>query len=598
MIISEELLNKIKKEADIVKIIGEYIKLEKKGANFVGLCPFHPDTNPSLSVSPAKNIYKCFSCGASGNIFTFVQDYEHIPFPKAVQVVASKCGINIDNDLSENDGQNFTKYYDIMQKATSFYEFYLKNTNDGKSALNYLHDRHLDDDIIKRFRIGLAPVAVDLLYRSLLNEKIQPLNMIEVGLVRSNKEYYDVFRNRIMFPIEDLLGNLVGFSGRIFQKTDSKEAKYLNSNENVIFKKGQLLYNYKNAINEIKNANRIIVFEGFMDVIAAYRASVFHTVATMGTALTQQQIKAISKLTNNVTLCYDGDFAGIEATKKAIHLFNQAKFNVSVVKLPDELDPDEYINQFGAERLKQLLTKETITGIDYLYEVEKKNLIVADINSVETFKNIIFEYMHYYRSQVLNERYLKQMAKDLSVSVESLQGDFNNNQFKTVSNISNFNDQDVVDFQQKEKSQIRNKHQKMKFSIAERGLIRQVYWSKENCLRAKAVLGQIFVLPKQRDLLYSLYDYYQLYPEMNEQVFKSRITADMVDLLINILQDTKEPFIELNEIFDLITQYNSEKTTESVASSFIEDPSLEKLKQISQLKKGTIKFKGSDNNDK
>jgi len=594
---SEELLNKIKKEADIVKIIGEYIKLEKKGANFVGLCPFHPDTNPSLSISPAKNIYKCFSCGAAGNVFTFVQNYEHVPFSQAVRIVAAKCGVTIDADSGLNEGPNLSKYYEIMQKATAFYEFYLKNTNDGKIALSYLHSRHLDDEIIKRFRIGLAPAAMDLLYRSLLNDKVQPLNMIEVGLVRSGKEYYDVFRNRIMFAIEDLLGNIVGFSGRVYQKSDLKEAKYVNSSENIIFKKGQLLYNYKNALNEIKSANRVFVFEGFMDVIAAYRASILNTVATMGTALTQQQIKALNKVTNNVTLCYDSDFAGVEATKKAIHLLNQAKFNVSVVRFPDELDPDEVINKYGIDRLKQLLSNEAITGIDYLYELEKKNLLVADINSVEAFKQKIFEYMQYYRSQVLNERYLKQMAKDLNTSIESLQADFKNTPLKSSFMQLDTDHQEVVDFKTKITTKPRKKTPKLKFSIAERGLIRQIYWSKDNCLRAQSVLGPIFVLPKQRDLLYSLYDYYQIYPDMDEQIYKSRLTPEMLDLLVDILKDTKEPFIELNEIFDLISQYNNEKVTENVATSFIEEPSIDKLKQISQLKKSTIKFKGSDNND-
>lgn len=596
LIISEELLNKIKKEADIVKIIGEYIKLEKKGANFVGLCPFHPDNNPSLSVSPSKSIYKCFSCGASGNVFTFIQNYEHVAFPKAVQLAAEKCGIKIEVDKNDDLSQQLSKYYEIMQKASAFYEFYLKNTNDGKVALDYLHNRHLNDEIIKRFKIGLSPSANDLLFKSLQNEKIQPLHMIEVGLVRSNKDYYDVFRNRIMFPLEDLLGNIVGFSGRVFQKNDPQEAKYLNSSENLLFKKGQLLYNYKNAMNEIKNSNSVIVFEGFMDVIAAFRAGVYHTVATMGTALTQSQIKAIGKLTKNVILCYDGDYAGIEASKKAIHLFNQERFNVSVVKLPNELDPDEYINQFGAASLKKLLLEEPISGMDYLYEVEKRSLIVADINSVEQFKKIIFEYMHYYHSSVLNERYLRQLSKDLNTSVESLTTDFQSTTFLKSEFVKD-KQHDVVDFISAPKPAMRHKLPKPKYSIAERGLIRQIFWSKENCLKAKSILGQIYVLPRQRDLLYSLYDYYQKNQEMDEQAFKSHLNNDMIDLLVDILQDSKEPFIELNEIFDLITQYNSEKATEVVASSFFEEPTEEKLEQLRKLKKTTIKFKGSENND-
>jgi len=601
LIISDEILNKIKAEADIVKIIGEYIKLEKKGGNFVGLCPFHPDTNPSLSVSPTKRIYKCFSCGASGNVFTFLQEYEHVPFPRAVQMAADKCGIKIEVDPNREESENYSKYYGIMQKAANFYEFFLKNTNDGKEALEYLTKRHLSDEVIKKFRIGLSPNQSDLLYRNLLNEKIQPLDMIESGVVKSgNKEYYDIFRNRIMFPIEDMNGNIVGFSGRIFRESKEKEAKYMNSGENVIFKKGNILYNYKNALNEIKMKNKVIIFEGFMDVIAAFRANVFHVLATMGTAVTANQIKGISKATNNVILCYDGDAPGIEATKKAIHLFNNAKFNVSVVRMPEGLDPDEYINDFGAERLNHLLNNETITGIDYLYEVEKKNLIVADINSVEKFKVSIFSYMNYYDSHVLNERYLKRLSDDLGVSPESLQRDFEKQKSSTLTrDYSGEPAEQVVEFGEKVKKPVIPSI-KGKYTLSEQTLIRKIFNDKDLCLETQRILNVNYVLPTDRDLLFRLYDYYHKNDSMNKSAFISSLDPKLIELLKDILENGTFDFMEMDELIGKIEEYQNAEIAENFRPLAKDGLSAEQLSAFGKHKKRTIKFKSTDkekNND-
>ncbi len=595
LIISDEILNKIKAEADIVKIIGEYVKLEKKGGNFVGLCPFHPDTNPSLSVSPSKKIYKCFSCGASGNVFTFLQEYEHVPFPRAVQMAADKCGIKIEVDPNREESENYSKYYGILQKVTNFYEFFLKNTNDGKEALEYLAKRHLSEEVIKQFRIGLSPNQSDLLYRNLLNEKIQPLDMIESGVVKSgNKEYYDVFRNRIMFPIEDMNGNIVGFSGRIFRESKEKEAKYMNSGENVIFKKGNILYNYKNALNEIKMKNKVIIFEGFMDVIAAFRANVFHVLATMGTAVTPNQIKAINKATNNVILCYDGDAPGIEATKKAIHLFNNAKFNVSVVRMPEGLDPDEYINNFGAERLNHLLNNETITGIDYLYEIEKKNLIVADINSVEKFKVSIFSYMNYYDSHVLNERYLKRLSDDLGVSSDSLQRDFEKQRSSQLSrDYPSDNTEPIVEFGEKEKKPEIPKI-KGKYALSEQTLIRKIFNDKTLCLETQSILDVKYVLPTGRDLLFRLYEYYHKNDSMDEEAFMASLDPKLIDLLKEILENGTFDFMEVGELIGKIEEYQSSEMAKNFRSLAKDGLTADQLSAFGKHKKKCTVFVPTD----
>ena len=426
MRISEATIRKITENADIVAIIGEHIKLEKKGNDYKGICPFHNDTNPSLSVSPSKKVFKCFSCGASGNAVGFIQRYKNLSFPQAIKYVGEKMGIPV--DIDDNVNQDLQKYLRIMEDAANYYEFYLKNSIEGKEAIQYLNDRHLDEEIVRRFKIGLASDEFDLLYKALTerDNPYLPLNLLEVGLIKAGKEntYYDVFRSRIMFPIDDLNGNIIGFSGRIYKKTKKNEPKYINSNENVIFKKSNILYNYSRAVNVIKQKNHVFIFEGFMDVIAAYRAKIENAIATMGTALTNQQIQAIKKATNNITLCFDGDNPGIEASKRAIEMFHRANFNIKVMLLPEGLDPDEYANRFGTTSLYDFLENKTLSAPDYFYELEKRKLNKNDLYSVETFKQNVFAFLKMFNIASLTEIYLKRVADELNITITSITDDF------------------------------------------------------------------------------------------------------------------------------------------------------------------------------
>ena len=345
MAINQSQIDEVIQKADMAAIIGEYVTLTKKGSDYQGLCPFHNDNHPSLSVSPRKFCYSCWSCGAKGNVITFVQNFEHISFQEALQKVALKSNVKLDIKVSERE-LKFNKYYQIMSDVSNLYEFYLNNTDEGKEALEYLHNRNLTDDVIKRFHIGLSGSLGDTVTKAFLdNGKYLPIDLLELCLIgndEKNKRYYDLFRNRIMFPIEDYHGNIIGFSGRIYNTKSN--AKYMNSKENVLFKKSNILYNYYEALNDIKKNDKIIVFEGFMDVIAAYRAGINNSVCTMGTALTVDQVRLLTGLTKNIILCYDGDEPGINASKRAIKMFIQAGANIRVCILPLGIDPDEYIN--------------------------------------------------------------------------------------------------------------------------------------------------------------------------------------------------------------------------------------------------------------
>ncbi|MDD4077236.1 MAG: DNA primase [Bacilli bacterium] len=580
MLIPTETIQKIRDEADIVEVIGEQVKLNKKGANYVGLCPFHNDTNPSLTVSPSKRIFTCFSCGATGNVITFVQNFEKVSFVEAVSRLAQKVGIPLEIGTAGSKSQILKKYYDLLEKATNFYQFYLYNTTEGQEALKYLYKRGLNDKIIKRFRIGLAPRDRDLLYRALLQEKFQPLDMIEAGLVRSGKNYYDVFRNRIVFPLEDTTGNIVGFSGRIYYVADT-EAKYLNSSENAVFKKGQILYNFEQARNEIRGADSVFIFEGFMDVIAAHRAGIDNALAIMGTALTEHQIQAIKRLTENVTLCFDGDSAGCEATKKGIYLMNNAGINCKAILMPEKYDPDDYINEFGGDKLAEYLVNKPLNGIDYLYMVEKRQLNQEDITSIEEFKNNVFRHLNFFNSNVINEIYLKKMAEDLNVQVKSLQSDFSKSSYRPS----------ITDYQPL-KSYVLPRFKKDKYENSEKALIKTLIYHRDKYYEAKDRLAAYTTGNRQnRNILYKLFDYYKNNNEMNLEDFMALLDAEETIILTEILNS---PFIgqyvEITELIDTIKKYKYYEQVIQLRDKEKTEENLVKLRE-NKLSITTIKFK-------
>lgn len=589
MFIPDATIKQILDKADIVAIIGEHIRLEKKGNDYKGICPFHDDSNPSLSVSPNKKVFKCFSCGETGNAITFVQKFKHISFPEAVKYVGEKCGIEV-NTGNISHKQNFEKLYKIMQDATSYYEFYLKNSIEGKNALEYLHNRKLDDQIIKRFRIGLSSSENNLLFEAMTKkeEPYLPVDLIKCGLIRDN--HSDMFRNRIIFPIDDVNGHIVGLSGRIFNSNQRNEPKYINSQENDIFKKGNILYNYSYSLNDIKKKNRIYIFEGFMDVIAAYKANVLNTVATMGTALTDNHIKMIKKLTSNIVLCFDGDIAGITATKRAISLFLKENMNVNVMLLPEGMDPDEYLLKYGSASLNDFLENKSISSIDYLYSLEKRDLIKDDINSVEKFKKNIFSYLKMYNSKFIENQIIKRMSEDLELENKDLNKDFDN--------INDF-----VDFSPVVEKHIKQEGSKKKrYLESERKLIYVSLQKKEYCEKIARMLPfslNIYVDKKNRDLFLSIVNYYhQNHTMIYEEFCNSMdITDNMKELLDDILTNVvicDENFIDdmINECVDMIYKSHNEKKLDLLRNN--SDIDEEHLRAVSELKRKTIKIKNQN----
>lgn len=356
--LSSEKINEIRQSVDIVDVIGNYLPLEKKGRNYVAICPFHDDTDPSLTISPEKQIYMCFVCHHGGNVFRFLQDYLKISFLEAVKIVAEMGHIDV-GDFSFQEEHHHVNpetepLYQMYDEANRIYRHYL-GTKPAILAKDYLHDRGITQDIIDRFEIGYAPNQ-NILLSSFEKSGFSKMQVYASGLVIESKAGYDRYRDRIMFPLHNSDGKVVGFSGRIYKKTQ-QEAKYINSPESKIFTKGEILYNYHRIKDNVRDKGNIIILEGFMDVIALYKAGIENTVAIMGTALTLAHITLLKRLTKNVVLCLDGDQAGQNAMIKCVDALYEQGFHISVVVIPDNMDPDEFLNAKGQDELQALFEK-------------------------------------------------------------------------------------------------------------------------------------------------------------------------------------------------------------------------------------------------
>ncbi len=422
--IPKHIVDQVIKGNDIVQVINEFVMLEKKGRNYFGLCPFHSENTPSFSVSPEKQIFHCFSCGEGGNVIQFIAKIDNLSTTESIKKLASRINLHIDGIIDDNKSVEESRYLEINKFVSEYYQFTLHNTIEGKKALEYLHSRNLDDDMIKRFQIGLAPNSTNSLYLALKSKNYSELTMLDLGHVtKYNNKYYDKFKNRIMFPISDEYGNKIGFSGRIFLDEYKNEPKYINTQETPIFKKGNVIYHLNESKIKIKQNNRVFLFEGFLDVIASVRCGLEESVATMGTALTENHVVTLKKYTKNVVISYDGDSAGIEATKKAIEILIKHKLNVFIINLPDGLDPDDYVNKYGEKQYLEYIINNQKSYKEYMYELYFSSVNFNNIASLDEFKKKIFQLIAT-STPTERELYLSKLSNDIHVSVSTLQFDY------------------------------------------------------------------------------------------------------------------------------------------------------------------------------
>ena len=394
--VDKEQIAEIKNSVNIVEIIGEVVSLSKAGRNYIGLCPFHGEKTPSFNVVEDKQFYHCFGCGRSGDVFKFIEEYRGVDFMDAVQIVSEKAGIAIQNQAKPHQPTLVNpnqELYDIHQEASKFYQAILMTTKMGEEARNYLHERGLTDEVIRHFQLGLAPAEGNYLYRN-LSEKFSEKVITDSGLftISDAGTVFDAFQDRIMFPLTDDTGHVIAFSGRLWKEAmdGSHQAKYKNSRSTRLFNKSFELYHLDKAKTSAKKLREMYVMEGFMDVIAAYRAGIENAVASMGTALTPEHVHHLSHFTKKVILTYDGDKAGLEATVKALDVLQD--LDLEIVRIPDQMDPDEYLKKTSPEELASLLKDSRISKVEFLMHYWKPSYIEnlqAQIEFVEKLAPII-----------------------------------------------------------------------------------------------------------------------------------------------------------------------------------------------------------------
>ncbi|WP_317301435.1 DNA primase [Ligilactobacillus animalis] len=375
--IPTDVIDQIRSDVNILDIIGQYVQLHRSGSNWFGLCPFHTEKTGSFSVNEPKQFFHCFSCGRGGNVFKFLMEIEDLTFPEAVYRTAELAGIELDakylpqNIAGAEDTQSETgRLKQLYAQAGQLYHHILVNTKLGQPALYYLHERGLSDELIAEFQLGYAPQAEIL--QAFFHEKklddYQTLRKSGLFSEREGENLAERFNDRIMFPIRNQTGQIIAFSGRLLTP-DKKLPKYLNSPEGILFNKRKVLFNFDKAKKTIRHESKVYLFEGFMDVLAAWRAGIKNGVASMGTSLTSEQIYLLEQTASKLYICYDGDLPGRKATKRALELIAPlSKFELGTILLPEKLDPDEYVRKYGPENFKDFVTSHERTELEFYLE--------------------------------------------------------------------------------------------------------------------------------------------------------------------------------------------------------------------------------------
>ncbi len=439
--ISDDFIERLRADSDIVSIISDYVPLKKRGRNYWGCCPFHHEKTPSFSVTPEKGFFYCFGCQTGGNIFNFLMKIENIGFLDAVKLLARK--LNIPLPEQEKTAQELArekevaKMYRLNELAREFFHSCLMNTSYGIPARDYLSRRGVNEELIKKFKLGFAPLLWDKLSVAFTNRGIKPEELVNAGLAvarNSGNGIYDRFRGRVMFPICDARGRVVGFGGRIM---DNTQPKYLNSPETLVFNKRHILFGFDAAYEAIREAGRAIVVEGYMDAISAHAAGVKNVVASLGTAFTPEQAKQILRCAPEILFAYDSDAAGQNATLRALGIVQGLGAKVKVISIPGDKDPDEFIRNHGSGAFKNLINdacgllefqvKQALSGTDFS-DLEGKVAVVAKIvpalassdNAVEVNAHIarISQELEIDESAIRSEvkRYLARRQKDKNVN--------------------------------------------------------------------------------------------------------------------------------------------------------------------------------------
>ena len=561
MRIDQSVINEIKDKTDILDLVSEYVKLEKRGRNYIGLCPFHDEKTPSFTVSEDKQICHCFGCKKGGNVFQFTQEIKDIPFVEAVKELGERVDIKVDVGQTQYNQQSQMasddlKMIEMHELIQDYYHYALMKTVEGEEALNYLRQRGFTDELIKQRQIGYAPDSSHFCHDFLEKKGYDIELAYEAGLLSRNEEnfsYYDRFRNRIMFPLKNAQGRIVGYSGRTYT---NQEPKYLNSPETPIFQKRRLLYNLDKARKSIRQNDEIVLLEGFMDVIKSDYAGLKQVVASMGTQLSQEHMTFLKKLTNNITLMFDGDYAGREATLKTGQALLQQGLNVYAIQLPSGMDPDEYIGKYGNEAFLNFVAKDKKAFVLFKVESHQDEINNNDLAYERHFREATHDIAQV-QSTILRNKLIQDVANIFNMSPEMIYHEVGSKNMPQVAPAE-------YGYSPQSGSQLFNnltKHEK-----AERALLKHFMKDKDTFINYyQKISDEDFTNKYFKSIFNILHDYF------SEQDYYS--ISDVMQYIES--NDLREAFIELeqynlndepyeNEIEDYIHIINSNSGEESI----------------------------------
>lgn len=567
MRIDQSVIDEIKNKTDILDLVSEYVKLEKRGRNYIGLCPFHDEKTPSFTVSEDKQICHCFGCKKGGNVFQFTQEIKDVSFVEAVKDLGER--VNIQVDIGQNQTNSSTKIasdelkmIEMHELIKDYYHYALMKTVEGEEALNYLHERGFTDDLIKEREIGYAPDNSHFCHDFLEKKGYDIELAFEAALLSRNEEnftYFDRFRNRIMFPLKNGQGRIVGYSGRTY--TD-QEPKYLNSPETPIFQKRRILYNLNKARKFIRKQDEIILLEGFMDVIKSDYAGLKQVVASMGTQLSQEHITFLQKLTQNVTLMFDGDYAGKEATLKTGQALLNQGLNVYVVQLPSGMDPDDYIRKYDNEQFLKFVQQDKQSFVLFKVKMYQNEINHNDLAYEKHFKETVRD-LSLVNSGIIRNKLIQNIADIFKVNPETIQYELDATYQHQMSSNTYPTFQDEPSKQQLILGRL-TKNEK-----AERALIKHLTKDKDTFLNYyQKIVPEDFTNSYLKRIFSYLYDYYSkndyyTISDMMQYIESNELREVLIELDQYHLND--EPYEnEIEDYIQIIKNNNNEDSLESL----------------------------------
>ncbi len=522
--INEEDIEKIRESANIIDIISDYLPLKRSGANYVGLCPFHNEKTPSFTVSDSKQFFHCFGCGEGGDAVTFIMKKENLDFPEAVKFLGDKLGIAIEEKMPR-DKKSYDqrlKAYEINKEAARFFH---SNLGKNERALQYLYKRGFPNKVIKQFGLGYSLDNWETLYKYLKSKGFEDDLIEKIGLIgkrSSGNGYFDKFRNRIMFPIIDVKGRVIGFGGRVL---DDNMPKYLNSQETIVFNKGNHLYGL-NLLNKLSDKKKIILVEGYMDVISLFTSGVNYSAASLGTALTERQGKLLKRYGGDVYICFDSDQAGINATDKAVQILSRENIKPKIIVLGDYKDPDDFIRAEGINKFENKV-KEAYNYVDYKIYTNRSKYDLDNAEDKIKFTLEMAKLIRGLKNPIEKDVYMDKISKEMDISKSAIEKEVYGNN-KRNKNFNNFQGRYMgnKNYKKKEISPIKAILPSGKF-IAEIDLIKLILFDKDFYeLVSNELSVDEFNHTECKEIFIVIKEFYEVDKDVNEDIIYKKLQGN------------------------------------------------------------------------